>query len=171
VPERVLERGSFRSSDSLGLRIRARQTLDLSHSDRISDQDITVVGRTRGRVLVDARTELDQVLRNPVRTRVRRYRIVLRGSGSLSSVSQGTKGQEPGNRFHFGSANKVPKRRKAHESSGCGEPRFAAVRISAESKALELRGIVTSWSSEQEHAMSETAGGLRRREAHGSVEG
>jgi hypothetical protein len=48
-------------------------------------------------------------------------------------------------------------RRKAHESSGRGGPRFAAVRISTESKALELRGIVTSWSSEQEHAMSKTA--------------
>lgn len=157
MPERILPRGSYRSSDGPGLRTRARQILDLSHSDRISDQDITVVGRTRGQVLVDARTELDQVLRNPVRTRVRKYRTVLRGSGSLSSVSQGTKGQEPGNRFHFGPANTVSKRREAHESSGRGEPRFAAVRISAESKALELRGIVTSWSSEQEHAMSKTA--------------
>jgi len=136
---------------------RARQALDLSHSDRISDQDITVVGRTRGQVLVDARTELDQVLRNPVRTRVRKHRSVLRGSGSSSSASQGTKGQEPGNRFRFGPADTVSERRKAHESSGRGGPRFAAVRISTESKALELRGIVTSWSSEQEHAMSETA--------------
>ena len=37
------------------------------------------------------------------------------------------------------------------------DPGLPLVRISAESKALELRGIVTSWSSEQEHAMSETA--------------
>ena len=43
-----------------------RRTLDLSLSDRISDQDITVVGRTRGQVLVDARTGPDQVLRNPI---------------------------------------------------------------------------------------------------------
>ena len=42
------------------------QICGLSLSDRISDQDITVVGRTRGRVLVDARTEPDLVLRNQV---------------------------------------------------------------------------------------------------------
>jgi hypothetical protein len=64
-------------------------------------------------------------------------------------------GWEPGNRFHSRPAVSS-ERRKAHESSGRGGPRFAAVRISTESKALELRGIVTSWSSEQEHAMSKT---------------
>jgi hypothetical protein len=85
------------------------------------------------------------------------FRNVPWGSGSSSSASRGTQGQKSGNRFQFGSANRVLKRRKAHESSGRGGPRSAAVRISAESKALELRGIVTSWSSEQEHAMSETA--------------
>ena len=31
------------------------------------------------------------------------------------------------------------------------------IRILAESKALELRGIVTFWFSEQKHTMSETA--------------
>ena len=81
----------------------------------------------------------------------------MRGSGSSSSVSQVTKGKGPGNRFRFRPVDQALKRREAHESIGRGEPRFAAVRISAESNALELRGIVTSWSSEQEHAMSETA--------------
>jgi hypothetical protein len=56
-------------------------------------------------------------------------------------------------------------------ASAVADPGSPQVRISAESKALELRGIVTSWSSEQEHAMSETAGGFRRREAYGSAEG
>jgi hypothetical protein len=45
------------------------------------------------------------------------------------------------------------------------------VRISVVSKALKLRGIVNSWSSEQEHAMPETAGGQRRRKAYGSTGG
>lgn len=45
------------------------------------------------------------------------------------------------------------------------------VRTSVGSKALELRGIVISWSSEQEHAMPETAGGHGRRKACGSTEG
>jgi hypothetical protein len=51
---------------------------------------------------------------------------------------------------------------EAHESIGLPQPRLSQVRISAGSKALELRGIVNSWSSEQEHAMPETAGGQRR---------
>jgi hypothetical protein len=62
-----------------------------------------------------------------------------------------------GSPIHFGFPVSASRRQKAHESNGRGELRFAAVRISAESKALELRGIVTSWSSEQEHAMSKTA--------------
>jgi hypothetical protein len=60
---------------------------------------------------------------------------------------------------------------ETHESIGLSQPRLSQVRISAGSKALELRGIVNSWSSEQEHAMPETARGHRRREAYGSVEG
>jgi hypothetical protein len=42
--------------------------------------------------------------------------------------------------------------------------RFGAerVRIPAGSKALELRGIVIFWFSEQENAMPETTGGQRR---------
>jgi hypothetical protein len=66
-------------------------------------------------------------------------------------------GKESGNRFRFRLTISTSKRQEAHESIGCGRPRFAAVRISAESNALELRGIVTSRSSELEHAMSETA--------------
>jgi len=93
----------------------------------------------------------------PALSRVWKFWSVWRGSGSSSSVSQCTRGQGSGNRFRFRPVEQTSKRRKAHESIGCGRPRFAAVRISAESNALELRGIVTSWSSEQEHAMSETA--------------
>jgi len=80
----------------------------------------------------------------------------LQGLGLVEFGFRRRKGQGPGNRFRFRPAAVALKRRKAHESSGRGRPRFAAVRISAESKALKLRGIVTSWSSEQEHAMSET---------------
>jgi len=80
----------------------------------------------------------------------------LQGLGLVEFGFGRHEGQGPGNRFRFGPAATTLKRRKAHESSGRGRPRFAAVRISAESKALKLRGIVTSWSSEQEHAMSET---------------
>jgi hypothetical protein len=93
-----------------GLWTVARLILDLSHSDRISDQDITVVGRTRGQVLVDARAERDQVLRNrvpgirflgagsppsgssePEGLQGWKLRSGQRGSGSSSSVSKGTK--------------------------------------------------------------------------------
>jgi len=42
-------------------------------------------------------------------------------------------------------------------ASAAADPGLPLVRIFAESKTLELRGIVTSWSSEQEHAMSGTA--------------
>jgi len=45
------------------------------------------------------------------------------------------------------------------------------VRISVGSKALKLRGVVNSWSSEHECAMPKTAGGQRRRKACGSTEG
>lgn len=49
--------------------------------------------------------------------------------------------------------------------------RRGGVRISAGSNALEPRGIVIFWSSEQEHAMPGTAGGQGCREARGSAEG
>jgi len=153
----------------------------LSLSDRISDQDTMVVGRTRGQVLVDARTESGQVLRNRVGGWLRFFGAgiatgleipeCLQGFGLVESGFRRHEGQEPGNRFRFGPFATTLKRRKAHESSGRDRPRFAAVRISAESNALKSRGIVTSWSSEQEHAMSETAGGSRHREVYGSAEG
>jgi hypothetical protein len=82
--------------------------------------------------------------------------------------SAGRKG--PGSRPH-GERETLWRGRKAHESIGLVELRFGEERISAGSKALELRGMVTSWSSEQEHAMPETARGYRCRKAHGSVEG
>jgi hypothetical protein len=79
------------------------------------------------------------------------------GVGLVEFASLRHKGTGAGQPVSLQTIAVSSERRKAHESSGCGGPRFAAVRISAESKALELRGIVTSWSSEQEHAMSETA--------------
>ena len=143
--------------------------------DELPIECAPVVRQAAGQVLVDARAERDQVLRNrvpgirffgagsppsgssePGGLQGWKLRSVQRGSGSSSPVSQGTKDGSRATGFapdHAVSSE----RRKAHESSGRGEPRFAAVRISTESKALELRGIVTSWSSEQEHAMSKTA--------------
>jgi hypothetical protein len=59
----------------------------------------------------------------------------------------------------------------AQESIGSGGPRSTGVRIFAGSKALESRGMVIFWSSEQENAMPETARGQWRRKAYGSAEG
>jgi hypothetical protein len=67
--------------------------------------------------------------------------------------------------------NALERRQKAHESIGFRRLRPVEVRIFAGSKALELRGIVTSWSSEQEHAMPETARGHKRRKVYGSAGG
>jgi hypothetical protein len=51
----------------------------------------------------------------------------------------------------------LERRCKTQESIDLRGLRPARVRISAGSKALELRGIVTFWSSEQKNAMSKTA--------------
>ena len=79
------------------------------------------------------------------------------GSGSSSSNSCDGKRQEPGNRFRFGPTVQLRNGEKSMRASAVADPGLPQVRISAESIALELRGIVTSWSSEQEHAMSGTA--------------
>jgi hypothetical protein len=65
-----------------------------------------------------------------------------------------------------GEAPKCPGEHRPFRSFGSG-----TVRTSAGSKALESRGILTSWSSEQKDEMSETARGHRRRKAYGSAEG
>jgi hypothetical protein len=75
---------------------------------------------------------------------------------------------KPGPR-HAGTAlerHKTPMRASARAGRG---PR--RVRTSVGSKALEPRGIVNFWSSEQERAMPGTAGGQGRRKAYGSTEG
>jgi hypothetical protein len=82
--------------------------------------------------------------------------------------SAGRKG--PGSRTH-GERRVLWRGAEAHESIGFGELRPAEVRIFAGRKALKLRGMVTFWSSEQEHAMPETTRGHRRRKTCGSVEG
>lgn len=53
-------------------------------------------------------------------------------------------------------------RRKSPREHRSAPLRRSRVRILAGSKALKLRGIVAFWSSEQENAMPETAGGHRR---------
>jgi hypothetical protein len=60
---------------------------------------------------------------------------------------------------------------QSQESIGRSGLRSGRIRTSAGSKALELRGIVVFWSSEQKSAMSETARGQRRRKAYGSAGG
>jgi hypothetical protein len=69
------------------------------------------------------------------------------------------------------SVEALERQRETQESSGSGPPSGGrGVRILAGSKTLKLRGIVTFWSSEQQDAMSKTAGretapkGVRLRE-------
>jgi hypothetical protein len=89
---------------------------------------------------------------------------------SMRTVVESAGGKEPGSRF-YGRRGMLWRGRKAHESIGFSELRFAGVRIFAGSKALKSRGIVNFWFSEQEYAMSETARGHGRRKAYGSAEG
>ena len=143
---------------------------------------------------MDARTELVQVPRSSVARLL--IRFLETGSARDDHVSWNRNSRGSGNPGLSGGIGLVEFGFTWHEGAGAGQPvslringfrlrngakpmRASAVvnpglpqvRISAESKALELRGIVTSWSSEQEHAMSGTAGGFRHREVYGSVEG
>jgi hypothetical protein len=77
----------------------------------------------------------------------------------------------PGNRIRAARGSLWRGAKTPMRASACAGRGPRQVRISVESKALELRGIVNSWSSEQEHAMPETARGHRRRKAYGSIEG
>jgi hypothetical protein len=67
-------------------------------------------------------------------------------------------GKGAGSRPH-GGRGMLWRGQEAQESIGLPLLRLGWVRIRAESNALELRGTVTSWSSEQENALPETARG------------
>jgi hypothetical protein len=67
--------------------------------------------------------------------------------------------------------NALERRQKPRRASALSRLRPGRVRISAGSNALESRGIVNFWFSEQEYAMPETTRGKRRREAYCSAEG
>jgi hypothetical protein len=70
------------------------------------------------------------------------------------------------------SAGNALERRKTQESIGPPDLRVRiGIRILARRNALESRGIVILWSSEQKNAMSETTRGQRRRKACGSARG
>jgi hypothetical protein len=86
---------------------------------------------------------------------------------------------ERGKRRREGAGKPVPRqagntleRRKTQESIGPPDPRVRiGIRILARRNALESRGIVILWSSEQKNAMSETTRGQRRRKACGFARG
>jgi hypothetical protein len=65
----------------------------------------------------------------------------------------------------------LERRKTPMRASACSGRGPRQVRTSVGSKALELRGIVNFWSSEQEYAMPKTARGQGRRKAYGSTEG
>jgi hypothetical protein len=133
-------------------------------------QDTTVVGRTEDRSWWKTSRESTGFARVPS---ARPFAIPLkRRLVSLPEAGHG-KAQEGWNR-EAGSATcgersgEERKPKRASTRPGRGPWR---ARISVVSKALKLRGIVNFWSSEQERAMPETAGGPRRRKACGSTEG
>jgi hypothetical protein len=85
---------------------------------------------------------------------------------------ESTGGFGAGSRSHDPSGKALERRSEAQESIGrLGTSVFEAVRTSAGNNALESRGILTSWSSEQKGEMSETTRGPRRRKAYRSAEG
>jgi hypothetical protein len=136
----------------------ARQQTHFQSGNR---QDITVLGRSRGQVLVVEPQESCRFREEPAaRASVK---ALERRAPDLSEIERRKRRREEGGRPSSRRAGKRSgEARKTHESIGPRLLRLAWVRISAGSKALELRGIVTSWSSEQDDAMSETAGGHRR---------
>jgi len=133
-------------------------------------QDATVIGRNRGQVLVENLKRAGRSREGSACLRVCKIPGAPASGphrGSLGKAHEG-RAREAGcapRGDRFGEAKK-PMRASALADRG---PR--RVRTSVGSNALELRGIVISWSSEQEHAMPETAGGHGRRKAYGSTEG
>jgi len=127
-------------------------------------RDATVVGRARGQVLVKApRVSFDLIEVGLFRlAQVFAVGSVLRGRSWAQGGDRATGLRET----ESGTWERESPRE--HRPARVNSRR---VRIFAGSKALKSRGIVTFWSSEQENAMSETAGGHRRREAYGSAEG
>jgi hypothetical protein len=89
--------------------------------------------------------------------------------GERTKEAQEGRGREAGSTVLQGTALE---RRKTQESIGPPDLRVRiGIRILARRNALESRGIVNFWFSEQEYAMPETTRGHRRRKAYGSVGG
>jgi hypothetical protein len=76
----------------------------------------------------------------------------------FETVRDGARGKAPGNRSHGGRRTFVRDEKPKRVSASRRPSGRHGVRIFAVSKTLKPRGIVISWSSEQENAMSETAG-------------
>jgi hypothetical protein len=135
-------------------------------------KDAAVVGGTRGQVLVENLKRVGSSRKGRLypQTRERLGVPVAQSPRRMCGKSTGRKG--PGSRFH-GLWGNALERRKTQESIDPAGPSGSAIgiRILAGRKALELRGIVILWSSEQKNAMSETARGQRRRKARGSARG
>lgn len=127
-------------------------------------RDATVVGRARGQVLVKApRVSFGLI-------EVGLFRFARASANGSFLRDRSWREAEIGPPV-FARRGVTLRERESPREHRPARANSRRVRIFAGSKALKPRGIVTFWSSEQENAMSETAGGHRRREAYGSAEG
>jgi hypothetical protein len=132
--------------------------------------DATVVGRARGQVPVANLMRVCGVARS-------RELECPASPWSAACVRPSGRGYEKRKREGVGkpiprrSGRALKRRRETQESIDPAGLRPGRARIPAGSNALELRGIVIFWSSEQKSAMSETARGPRRRKAYGPAGG
>jgi hypothetical protein len=92
-------------------------------------------------------------------------------SVSLRRAVESARGKGTGSRSHGFVSNALERPKSPREYRPARARARGRVRILAGSNALESRGIMISWSSEQENVMSETTRGPRRRKAYGSAGG
>jgi hypothetical protein len=128
-------------------------------------QDAAVVGRARGQVLVEAL----RVPGGPIGVVLSRLASAERQETSLRTPFR-SRGVDRATGLRE-TEMRTSRSEKAHESIGPNAHISRRVRISAGSKALKPGGLVNSWSTDPEHALTEPARGQRRRAAHGSAEG
>jgi len=138
-------------------------------SGRATERDAASAGEAEVRVLVANLKRVGGTARNRLVTRSpmpwSAGRLVSSERRRRKRMREGT-----GSRFH-GVWRMLWRGPETHES--IGPPGFGPgrARIPAGSNALEPRGTMISWSSEQENVMSETARGHRRRKTYGSAGG
>jgi hypothetical protein len=137
-----------------GPAVRLRRVLIGSRSEP-SERDVAVVGGTRGQVPVANLKRVGGVARP-------RNLVRWEGPGAprglLFGGVRGKRMREGVGKPTLRRASRaLERRRETQESIDPVGLRSARVRILTENKALEPRGIVAFWSSEQKSAMSETA--------------